>query len=166
MSAYADQDPVSHSHRHPDASPRAYALRLVRATKYNSVWILFIVGFSLLSVERLVQLLLVSGCRALRSPLVVRLSGDRDLGLPVDRRDVRPQAVQIHRPSEPSAAAAQQAHPHGRAPHRGEGPVALLEGAARRTRAAALVGQDVAHGARARGARRRASARSSTIRPM
>ena len=34
-----------------------YALRLVRTTKYNSVWILFIVGFSLLSVERLVQLL-------------------------------------------------------------------------------------------------------------
>ena len=27
-----------------------YALRLVRTTKYNSVWILFIVGFSLLSV--------------------------------------------------------------------------------------------------------------------
>ena len=26
-----------------------YALRLVRTTKYNSVWILFIVGFSLLS---------------------------------------------------------------------------------------------------------------------
>lgn len=39
----------------------AYALRLVRATKYNSIWILFIVGFSLLSVERLVQLLLVNG---------------------------------------------------------------------------------------------------------
>lgn len=38
-----------------------YALRLVRATKYNSVWILFIVGFSLLSVERLVQLLLACG---------------------------------------------------------------------------------------------------------
>ena len=38
-----------------------YALRLVRTTKYNSVWILFIVGFSLLSVERLIQLLLVSG---------------------------------------------------------------------------------------------------------
>ena len=36
----------------------AYALRLVRATKYNSVWILFIVGFSLLSVERFVQLLM------------------------------------------------------------------------------------------------------------
>ena len=33
-----------------------YALRLVRTTKYNSVWILFIVGFSLLSVERLIQL--------------------------------------------------------------------------------------------------------------
>ena len=33
-----------------------YALQLVRATKYNAVWILFIIGFSLLSVERLVQL--------------------------------------------------------------------------------------------------------------
>ena len=38
-----------------------YALRLVRTTKYNSVWILFIVGFSLLSVERFVQLLMASG---------------------------------------------------------------------------------------------------------
>ena len=28
-----------------------YALRLVRATKYNAVWILFIIGFSLLSVD-------------------------------------------------------------------------------------------------------------------
>ena len=34
-----------------------YALRLVRATKYNAVWILFIIGFSLLSVERIVQVL-------------------------------------------------------------------------------------------------------------
>lgn len=38
-----------------------YAVRLVRTTKYNSVWILFIVGFSLLSVERFMQLLAVSG---------------------------------------------------------------------------------------------------------
>ncbi len=38
-----------------------YALRLVRATKYNSVWILFIIGFSILSIERLVQLLVISG---------------------------------------------------------------------------------------------------------
>ena len=38
-----------------------YALRLVRTTKYNSVWILFIVGFSLLSVERVVQFMLASG---------------------------------------------------------------------------------------------------------
>ena len=38
-----------------------YALRLVRTTKYNSVWIPFIVGFSLLSVERLVQLLIATG---------------------------------------------------------------------------------------------------------
>jgi len=38
-----------------------YALRLVRTTKYNSVWILFIVGFSLLSVERFVQLMAANG---------------------------------------------------------------------------------------------------------
>jgi len=38
-----------------------YALKLVRATKYNSVWILFIVGFSLLSVERFIQLMMVGG---------------------------------------------------------------------------------------------------------
>ncbi len=38
-----------------------YAFRLVHTTKYNSVWILFIIGFSLLSVERLVQLLAASG---------------------------------------------------------------------------------------------------------
>ena len=51
----------------------------------------------------------------------------------------------------------EQAHPHGRAPHRGEGPLALLEGAARRPGTAALVGQDVAVGPRARAARRRAA---------
>ena len=38
-----------------------YSLRLVRTTKYNSVWILFIGGFALLSVERLLQLRVVSG---------------------------------------------------------------------------------------------------------
>lgn len=38
-----------------------YALNLVRATKYNSVWILFIIGFSLLSVERCIQLLMIGG---------------------------------------------------------------------------------------------------------
>ena len=38
-----------------------FALRLVRTTKYNSIWILFIFGFFLLSVEHVVQL-----CRELR----------------------------------------------------------------------------------------------------
>ncbi len=38
-----------------------YALKLVRATKYNSVWILFIIGFSMLSVERFIQLLMIDG---------------------------------------------------------------------------------------------------------
>ncbi len=33
-----------------------FALRLVRTTKYNSVWILFIIGFFLLTVEHIVQL--------------------------------------------------------------------------------------------------------------
>ena len=48
----------------------------MRATKYNSVWILFIVGFSLLSVERLVQLL--AGHRASRS---FPAGGSRYLGI-------------------------------------------------------------------------------------
>ncbi len=38
-----------------------FALRLVRTTKYNSIWILFIVGFSLLSVERYVQFMMAGG---------------------------------------------------------------------------------------------------------
>ncbi|MEG0789522.1 MAG: histidine kinase [Alistipes sp.] len=38
-----------------------YAIRLVRTTKYNSVWILFIAGFSLLSVERVMEFTLVNG---------------------------------------------------------------------------------------------------------
>lgn len=38
-----------------------YAIRLVRATKYNAVWILFIIGFSLLSVERILQVSVVNG---------------------------------------------------------------------------------------------------------
>ncbi|MEG0498911.1 MAG: histidine kinase, partial [Alistipes sp.] len=38
-----------------------YAIRLVRTTKYNSIWILFIVGFFLLSVERVIQFMAVSG---------------------------------------------------------------------------------------------------------
>lgn len=33
-----------------------YAVRLVRATKYNSIWILFIIGFMVLAVQRLLQL--------------------------------------------------------------------------------------------------------------
>ncbi len=40
-----------------------FAVRLIRTTRYNSIWILFIVGFILLSVERLLQLLWVSGHR-------------------------------------------------------------------------------------------------------
>ena len=33
-----------------------YAVRLVRATKYNSIWILFIIGFVVLAVQRVLQL--------------------------------------------------------------------------------------------------------------
>ena len=29
-----------------------FAIRLIRTTKYNSIWILFTIGFTLLSVER------------------------------------------------------------------------------------------------------------------
>ncbi len=38
-----------------------YAIRLVHATKYNSIWILFIVGFSLLSVVRVLQFSMLNG---------------------------------------------------------------------------------------------------------
>ena len=38
-----------------------FALRLVRTTKYNSVWILFIAGFLLLSIDRVMQFMLVNG---------------------------------------------------------------------------------------------------------
>ncbi len=33
-----------------------YAVRLVRATKYNSIWILFIIGFMVLAAQRVLQL--------------------------------------------------------------------------------------------------------------
>ena len=72
----------------------AYALKLVRATKYNSVDSLHR-GFSLLSVERFVQLLMASGQYVPRwwfAYLGIVISD-----LPVDRRDVRPQALQVHR---------------------------------------------------------------------
>ena len=38
-----------------------YAVRLVRATKYNAIWILFIIGFIVLAGERVLQLLGVYG---------------------------------------------------------------------------------------------------------
>ncbi len=38
-----------------------YALKLVRATKYSAIWILFIIGFSILSIERVVQFLILEG---------------------------------------------------------------------------------------------------------
>ena len=38
-----------------------FAVRLIRTTKYNSIWILFVIGFTLLSVERVVQLMRASG---------------------------------------------------------------------------------------------------------
>ena len=38
-----------------------FAIRLIRTTKYNSIWILFTIGFTLLSVERVVQFLRANG---------------------------------------------------------------------------------------------------------
>ncbi len=38
-----------------------FAIKLVRTTKYNAIWILFIAGFSVLSVERYMQLLEYNG---------------------------------------------------------------------------------------------------------
>ena len=78
------------------------------------------------------------------------VAGRGDLDLHVDRRDVRPQADPLHRPPQPPATIDAEAHPHGRAAYRGEVAFAVLQGAARRPGAAALFGQDVAHGAVAR----------------
>ena len=33
-----------------------FAVRLVRATKYNAIWVLFIIGFVVLAGERVLQL--------------------------------------------------------------------------------------------------------------
>ena len=38
-----------------------YAVRLVRATKYNAIWILFIIGFVVLAGERVLQLIISYG---------------------------------------------------------------------------------------------------------
>ena len=38
-----------------------YAVRLVRATKYNAIWILFIIGFVVLAGERVLQLVISYG---------------------------------------------------------------------------------------------------------
>ena len=58
---YASDEILSFAVIKTETLATAYALRLVRATKYNSVWILFIVGFSLLTIEWLVQLLMDMG---------------------------------------------------------------------------------------------------------
>ncbi len=38
-----------------------FALRLIRTTKYNAIWILFILGFSVLSAERYLQVMEING---------------------------------------------------------------------------------------------------------
>ncbi len=38
-----------------------FAVRLVRTTKYNGIWLLFILGFSVLSAERYLQLVIYNG---------------------------------------------------------------------------------------------------------
>ena len=98
---------IRHRH-HP--SPRATPCGWCAPPNTTRCGFFFIVGFSLLSgrtPRAAAHGLRVRG----HSALVVRLSGDRGLGMSVDRRDVRPQAVQIHRPPEPAAAVAQQTHP-------------------------------------------------------
>ena len=47
-----------------------YAIRLVRATKYNSIWIFFIIGFMVLAGERLLQLLVSYGHTVSMSTMV------------------------------------------------------------------------------------------------
>ena len=115
-----------------------YALRLVRTTKYNSVWILFIVGFSLLSVERLIQLLLVSGFEIIPrwwfGYLGIVISVCLSIGV-----------MYAHKLFKYINRLDRQRSPLNKRIL----TVAFLEGAARRSRAAALFGQNVAYGPRA-----------------
>ena len=142
----------------------AYALKLVRATKYNSVWILFIVGFSLLSVERFVQLLMASGQYVPRwwfAYLGIVISICLSIGVMYAHKLFK-YIGRLNRQRQLLNKRILTAVLR----HRGEGTFALLEGTARRAGAAALVGEDVAfrhwHATNAAPSRRR----SSTIRPM
>ncbi len=90
-----------------------YALRLVYTTKYNAVWILFIAGFLLLSIERVIAV--HAGERPRRAGHRVRLHGRGGVVLPLGGGDVCAQTLQVHRAAQPPASALQQAHPHGRA---------------------------------------------------
>ncbi len=60
-----------------------FALRLVRTTKYNVVWVLFIVGFSLLSAERYLQILVLRGKVVLESNLYLWLGIAASVGLSI-----------------------------------------------------------------------------------
>ena len=139
-----------------------YALRLVRATKYNAVWILFIIGFAALGRTYRAG---HGGQRRRGYPARhLLVAGRGDLDLHVDRRDVRPQADPLHRPPQPPAtidAESASSRPccvpeeksrsqFSKELHDGLGPL--------------LSSAKIAHGAVARRAHRRPSARSSTTR--
>ena len=51
-----------------------FALRLVHTTKYNSVWILFIIGFFMLSVNLVLQFIAISKTAAVPVPTFVLMS--------------------------------------------------------------------------------------------
>lgn len=52
----------------------AFALKLVHTTKYNSVWILFIIGFFMLSVNLVLQFIAISKAAAIPVPTFIIMS--------------------------------------------------------------------------------------------
>lgn len=120
----------------------------MRTTKYNSVWILFIVGFSLLSVERLIQLLLVSGFEIIPrwwfGYLGIVISVCLSIGVMYAHKLFK----YINRLNRQQVAA-QQAYPQRRAPHEEKARSRFLRWSCTTVSAAALFGQNVAYGPRA-----------------
>lgn len=121
-----------------------FAIRLIRTTKYNSIWILFTIGFTLLSVERVVQFLRANG-QTLPYEVFVWLglviSISMSIGVMYAHKLFK-YIARLNRQRQLLNKRILTAVPR----HRGEIAVAFREGFARRAGAVALVGPYVAVG--------------------
>lgn len=120
-----------------------FAIRLIRTTKYNSIWILFTIGFTLLSVERVVQFLRANG-QTLPYEVFVWLGLVISISMSIGVMYAHKLFKYIARLNRQRQLLNKRID--GRAAHRGEIAVAFREGFARRAGAVALVGPYVAVG--------------------